>query len=197
MNRLRGGLALLVVAMVTGLASCGDGSPLAPDAALTTDGAETALANNGTPASPVVPMQGTTTGMLVGMVPAPPEVCPPARPLLVTYQGEGNFTHLGRTDVAGTECLFMDPSNPATAESGEGRFVLTAANGDELNVAYDRTVLEFEAPPSPWVRWYAEVRANGGTGRFEDAVLFDAMWSGGLNLATYETWSIMDGSISY
>ena len=195
MNRLRGGLALLVVALATWLASCGDGGPLAP--AVASPDAMDAVAQEGTPASPVRPMHGTTAGMLVGLAPGFPDFCPAERPLLVTYQGEGRFTHLGNTSVQGTECLFMDPSNPATAESGEGRFVLTAANGDELRVAYDRTVLEFEAPPSPWVLWSAEIRADGGTGRFANAELVDAAWSGGLNLATYETWSIMDGSIRY
>jgi hypothetical protein len=144
---------------------------------------------------PPLPMKGTTEGLLLGMDLPPPDRCPPQRPMLATYRGMGNATHMGRITVEGTECLFMDPSDPSTASSGEGRFVLTAANGDQLHVTYDQTVISFEPPPSPWVLWTTAVEAAGGTGRFEDAELEGVVWWGGVNLLTSETWSRLDGKI--
>jgi hypothetical protein len=140
-------------------------------------------------------MHGTTTGMLVGMVPAPEARCPETLPMMAMYQGVGNMTHMGKVQVGGTECLRMDPSDPSSAASGLGDFTLTAANGDHLFVTYEATVLSFEAPPSPWALWFAEVHSTGGTGRFENAELVDATWNGGVNLVTFETWSYLDGYI--
>ena len=115
--------------------------------------------------------------------------------MLVAYLGVGNATHMGRIEVSGSECLFGDPTNPATLQSGEGRFAITAANGDQLFVGYDQTSLAMEGPGSPWLLWSAEVYATGGTGRFETAEVVETVWTGGLNLLTYETWSIMNGGI--
>jgi len=95
--------------------------------------------------------------------------------VLLLYQGAGTATHLGRFTVSGSECALFDPSNPASLMSGEGQFVFTAANGDQLFVGYDRTIVGFEGPGSPRITWATPLHATGGTGRFTNAVLVDVI----------------------
>jgi hypothetical protein len=131
------------------------------------------------------------------MMPAPEGRCPSQLPLLFMYEGVGSATHLGRFTVEGSECAFMDPSNPTTMVSGHSEFVFTAANGDELHVAYDQTTVGFEPPPSPWLLWSAPIYATGGTGRFASAELVDVVWRGGGNLMTNDTYSTLNKYIIY
>jgi len=145
-----------------------------------------------------LPFHGSTTGMLVGQTfPAPEGRCPAARPILAEYRGSGTATHLGRFTVVGGECMYFDPTDPGALSSGEGRYRLTAANGDWLHVAYGVTAVRFEAPPSPWVLWTAPVRILEGGGRFEGAKFVGVTWAGGYNAMTHETYSTLDGRIIY
>jgi hypothetical protein len=112
--------------------------------------------------------------------------------MLFSYRGGGTATHLGQFTVEGDEC-----ADPATMTTGEGQFVFTAANGDKLFVAYDRTSVSFEAPPSPWMHWSSTPYLTGGTGRFQGAEFVDVTWGGGGNLATGEMYSNLDGWIRY
>ena len=157
---------------------------------------QTATAGEATPKDR--PFHGNTIGQAVGqVVPAPEGRCPMELPILFLYRGAGRATHLGTFTVEGSECVFMDPSNPASLTSGAARFVFTAANGDELHVAYDHATIGFEPPPSPWITWSASAYATGGTGRFANAELVEVTWQGGGNLVTMETYSSFDGWIRY
>lgn len=193
MIRLKRGLWALTVLALLGIVSCGEGDPVTPELAVMSG--EAPVQMDAGESSPVRPLKASTRGMLVGMEPAPEGRCPPERPMLASYLGRGNATHMGRIAVSGSECLFGDPTDPSTLQSGEGVFTLTAANRDELVVGYDQTVLQPEGPASPWILWSADIYAIDGTGRFEGAELVDAAWIGGLNLMTFETWSDMEGGI--
>jgi hypothetical protein len=193
-NGIRIPTMLTLLALVGTAWACGDADPLQPD-----PGIQAAYGL----ASPEMhagkrPFHGNTVGMVVGQVfPAPPERCPPQLPVLFVYMGKGRATHLGEFQVDGSECVFMDPGNPANMASGAGRFTWTAANGDALHVAYDATTLSFQGPGSPWLSWTAPVYITGGTGRFANATLTGVVWEGGANTLTYQTYSSFDGWISY
>ena len=184
---------ILSVVFTACILACDGTSPLAPGEA--PDGITPLVSKLEVPQN--LPFHGATAGGLVGMVPAPEGRCPMERPILLIYEGAGTATHLGRFTIAGTECALFDMADPSTLMSGEGRYVFTAANGDQLFVAYDRTTIGFEPPPSPRITWSTSAYATGGTGRFENAELVDVIWRGGANLMTYETWSSIDGWIRY
>lgn len=65
-------------------------------------------------------------------------------------EGTGEATHLGRVTVAWSHC----PEEPEYI--GDGRMILTAANGDQLYGTYDHDDL-------------SSVTVTGGTGRFSGA----------------------------
>lgn len=142
------------------------------------------------------PFHGTTMGHLVSQEPAPPGRCPDDLPLLFTYHGEGEATHMGRITVDGGECVFIDPADPTTLRSGAGEFIIAAANGDWMKVGYAATSITFD-PASPWVLWSAAIELKEGSGRFANAQLVGTVWHGGANMATGETWSALDGAIVY
>lgn len=195
MSVLATGTRLLTALTLIAVASaCGDRHLLQPDpdlhAAYDVAPTQTQLKNR--------PFHGNTRGMVVGQVfPAPAGRCPAQLPVLFLYEGEGRATHLGDFQVDGSECVFMDQTDPSTIASGEGRFTWTAANGDELHVAYDATTLSFLSPGSPWLSWSAPIYVTGGTGRFANAQLTDVVWEGGANITTFETYSSIDGWIAY
>jgi hypothetical protein len=188
---------LVAVAMVCAaivMIACDEGGPMEPEDAV----AAVAARSHGQPGRPDLPFHGTTAGQLVGMEPAPPGRCPPDLPLLFSYRGEGTATHMGRFTVEGSECAFFDPGDLSTARSGHAEFTLTAANGDELNAGYDAAIVSPEGPASPWILFHvSSVEAIGGTGRFADAEMVDVTWSGGVHLVTFETYSTLDGRISF
>ncbi len=146
-----------------------------------------------------LPFHGNTTGMLVNQTyPAPEDRCPPFRPILAEYHGTGTATHLGRITMDGGECMFFNPKNPGAVSSGEGRYRLTAANGDWMDVVYEGDVsLWFEAPTSPWIRWRVGLQVVEGSGRFQGAVFVGVTIDGGYNGVTQETYSTMDGKIIF
>lgn len=195
MNVLASGTRLLAALTLSAAAcACGDAGLLQPDPDLDAS-VQMAPEKNELQQRP---FHGNTKGMVVGQVfPAPAGRCPAYLPVLFIYKGEGRATHLGEFQVDGSECVFMDPTNPLNVASGVGRFTWTAANGDELHVAYDAPTLSFQGPRSPWLSWSAPIYATGGTGRFADAHLIDVVWEGGANIATFETYSSFDGWIVY
>lgn len=166
-------LSLIPAILLTG---CEDADPLAPEA---------------------ISFHGTTTGTVVGMAPAVAGRCPAGFPLLFTYQGAGTATGMGQITVNGSECVFFNPEDPTATASRDGEFIITAADGDQLFVAWDQTTISFEAPPSTWMLWSATAYATGGTGKYEDAELLDLTWKGGANIVTNETYSTLDGRIRY
>lgn len=185
--------ALASPALALCLTACDGTSPISPQETVDAAAASARVPSDLKP----LPFHGVTTGQLVGMEIAPPGRCPPHLPLLFTYRGAGNATHLGRFTVEGTECAYFDSSNPGSADSGVSEWTFTAANGDELYVSYDETTGSMEPPPSPWLLWSAEIYATGGTGRFETAELVEVTWSGGIHLVTFETYSTLDGRIEF
>ncbi|MFH1764920.1 MAG: hypothetical protein ABIF09_12095, partial [Gemmatimonadota bacterium] len=46
------------------------------------------------------------------------------------------------------ECAYFDDEDPSALSTVDGQFTFTAANGDQLFVAYDQTTIGFEPPPS-------------------------------------------------
>jgi hypothetical protein len=189
---------VLVAAVLLGpafvLGACEDAGPLEPDGVAIPLGARA----NGRVDLPGLPFHGTTAGQLLTMEIAPPGRCPPDLPMLFSYRGEGNATHMGRFTVEGGECAFFDPDDPGSARSGSGEWTFTAANGDELSVGYDEAVVTLEGPTSPWILFYVpSLEATGGTGRFAAAELVDVTWRGGVHLGTFETYSELDGRIAF
>lgn len=195
MRFLTRSLAILPMILLPG--ACDGTAPLEPDGVAGLADRQAAVLQE----SRALPFHGSTSGMLVGMMGAPEGRCPAERPILLLYQGKGTATHLGQFTVVGSECASpFDPADPTTLmtlNTGEGRYTLTAANGDLLTMGYDRCTLAFEPPPSPWLLWSTSPRALSGTGRFVSAELVDVTWGGGANLLTYETYSTIDGWIRY
>ena len=168
-----------------------DAAPTAPIEGLRAQESRTAVMN-----PDPRPFHGSTVGHLISQAPAPEGRCPADLPLLFTYHGEGQATHMGRITVDGGECVFADPSDPTTLRSGAGEFTLASANGDWMKVGYAATTITLD-PASPWVMWSASLELKEGSGRFESAQLVGVVWHGGANMATGETWSAMDGAIVY
>ena len=75
---------------------------------------------------------------------------------------DGNFLHLGRVVLQAASCI--DPASPFSAGTG----TITAANGDQLFIAFENTSLPDPADPLRIIasgpQW-----VTGGTGRFENA----------------------------
>ncbi len=184
--------ALLFAAVILG--ACEDAGPLEPERAVI----PLVVQADGPPDLPDLPFHGTTAGQLLTMEMAPPGRCPPALPMLFSYRGEGNATHMGRFTVEGGECAFFDPDHPGSARSGFGEWTFTAADGDELFVEYEEAVVALEGPASPWILFRVpNLEATGGTDRFETAELVGVTWRGGVHLGTFETWSELDGRIAF
>lgn len=195
MSVLASGTRIFLALTLTAVAcACGDTDLLQPEPDLDAAFAVAQVASG----YQKIPFHGNTKGTVVGQIfPAPAGRCPAHLPVLFLYKGEGRATHMGNFQVDGSECVFMDPTNPLSMASGVGRFTWTAANGDELHVAYDATTIGFQGAGFPWLSWSTPVYATGGTGRFTNAELSDVVWGGGANVATFETYSAFDGWIMY
>lgn len=113
--------------------------------------------------------------------------------------GEG--THLGRFTGQMEHCsqLVWTPQGPAGATYGDGRFTLSAANGDTITGVYTNSESGIDASGLRWFR--DDWTITGGTGRFagvtghgEQGGAFNdffAMLAG----APIKMW--MEGSIAY
>lgn len=120
--------------------------------------------------------------------------CGPGR-LKVEVVGTGQASHLGRYTVVRQHCF-----NLATFAIEEGRFVQTAANGDELWGTYTgstQAVLEFAPDGSPLVIVIASpTQITGGTGRFYHAT-GAGHTRGVFNVGTKVGTFTFDGEITY
>jgi hypothetical protein len=95
---------------------------------------------------------------------APSSNCP-AGNLLVSLEGGGNGTHVGRYTIVNSHCLDL-----ATGVFTNGSFTKTAANGDQLFGTYSGTGTVI-VPPAPVGRFAVQgtLTFTGGTGRFAGA----------------------------
>ena len=91
--------------------------------------------------------------------------------LLESYQGGGTATHSGKYDIVNSHCL-----NPATGALMDGRFLKTAANGDQLFGTYVGSASVIQ-PPAPVGIFgiTSTITFTGGTGRFIGATGTTAM----------------------
>jgi len=95
--------------------------------------------------------------------------CPSDAFLRANVSGQGQFQHLGRTQMHFSHCTFLDLGTGA-GRTGVGAMTLTAANGDTLLLRYQGT---FQMDPWPV---FVSSTVNtlpwtvvGGTGRFAKA----------------------------
>lgn len=184
---------VLVVAVLTfSTFACRDTAPtlLQPDDALLSHHGSTGL-----PDHVALPFHGTTRGGVVGVV--MDNDCPEETPVLFVMAGEGRFTHLGKTSIYGSECGPEDFFDASVTHTANARFTLTAANGDQIVVAYDGAEIIREMDPIR-VGWRAEPEVVYGTGRFADVELIDVIWAGWvLDLTTFAMASEVTGWIRY
>lgn len=181
---------LVAVLVVTACTDTTTPSILAPtDAAV---GVQPQLAGQPPAASPLVPLKGRTRGRVVGVLP-PPNRCPMTHPVLMFMEGQGQFTHLGRTLIVGSECMPMDLTDPTVTETRDGRYTMHAASGDSIQVAYESAQLVREADP-PRLGWVAEPQVVEGFGRFVGVEFVDVIWAGWvLDLETSDMASTITG----
>lgn len=94
---------------------------------------------------------------------APDASCPGL--LLVSLQGGGTATHVGRYAITNSHCL-----NPSTGAFTNGVFVKTAANGNQLFGTYvgNSTVIQVPQPVGIF-GITGTLSFSGGTGRFAGA----------------------------
>ena len=119
------------------------------------------------------PFGGTVSGV-VNFLPdleVPDPGCP--IDLVTVSDGQGTFTHLGKTTMRAHHCTppFVD-----FAEFGE--MILTAANGDEVWIEYN-LFAPFPGPGTTVIHGTGDFEIVGGTGRFADATggqPLDADW---------------------
>ena len=122
--------------------------------------------------------------------------CPGDAFLRANIVGQGQFQHLGRTQVHFTHCSWLALATGA-GWTGVGEMTLTAANGDTLFLHYQAT---FQM--NPWPDFVTSTVGTlpwtvvGGTGRFEHAT-----GSGGGNgfgvMASGSSTYWLSGTISY
>ena len=136
-----------------------------------------------------VPFKGEFKVYVDHVIHMPPP--PPKEQLLL---GDGQVTHLGKTDISMVQ-LWWPPKFPETPATGTGEVTFTAANGDILLASYE------DGKAYHYSTTYVEVTftgyfKDGGTGRFEHAAGYFT-WEGVYNPITNEGFSIVDGEISY
>jgi hypothetical protein len=90
---------------------------------------------------------------------APGGRCAPL--LLVSLQGGGTATHIGKYTIVNSHCV-----NPETGELTSGTFVKVAANGDRIRGSYGGNAI----PTGPGTfNITGTITFEGGTGRFANA----------------------------
>lgn len=109
-------------------------------------------------------------------------------PKIQIVLGEGNATHMGKTDVFMKQWWIppQPPPGPPPFSlpytgTGWGEVILTAANGDRLYASYIEGEGLHEVDMLVYVTFTAYF--NGGTGRFEDALGY-FVWDGVFDPAT-------------
>jgi hypothetical protein len=139
-----------------------------------------------------VPIRGTFWGDEASFMGIPEGRCvefADVADVLSSFSGEGIVTHLGRVTIEAEHCSDLD-----TGRYADGRFTITAANGDTLRGTYTSGV-SLTGPPI--IEFTDDVTfVDGGTGRFSHA-------SGGgsergvFNLVSNEWTFRMEGTVSY
>jgi hypothetical protein len=125
--------------------------------------ASAATATHGHP-DRMVPIKGTVVSLLEGPDESAPG-CPEGTAWTWRYnsEGAGQLSHLGRVTYEFSHCTNV----PGDAIE-EGMMTVTAANGDELVMAYAGGGFVF-ATDGPYVTWMIDWTIVEGTGRFEGA----------------------------
>jgi hypothetical protein len=93
---------------------------------------------------------------------------------VTTIDSAGRATHLGKVSVTQSHCTQFDflATPPVLAPFGDGRMVITAADGDQLWLRYRGSFLFYPgATPDVGVSkiTYSSMTIVGGTGRFRHA----------------------------
>jgi hypothetical protein len=151
---------LVAIAALTGFgAGCGyTGNPVSPSVGQI--GATQSISSTTGPALASsagphdVPLKGRLEGFYTLSFPGPLE-------LAVTGEGTGNATQLGQFTFEYDELVDL------TTGTGEGTYVLTAANGDTLTATW--TGLGFPTSDPNVLSIIENATVTGGTGRFADA----------------------------
>jgi hypothetical protein len=100
-------------------------------------------------------------------VPVPTGLCGPGC-IAFEIGGNGQATHMGRTEIAGPSHVQLDATDP-TLGTQTGTSTLTAANGDAIVIAFAGTVHFLAPPPTGAVSFEGTWELIDGTGRFEGA----------------------------
>ena len=113
----------------------------------------------------------------------------------LTFELEGHASHVGRFTGSGSNCTPFPLPGPVAF--GDGIFLITAANGDELFGSYEGVQSSIDAAAR--ATFAAVQRITGGTGRFtnasglaeEDGIID---FSSGATSARLEGWIIYDAA---
>ena len=120
------------------------------------------------------PFSGRMTGILTAVSPFAPgssddcnanftgDPAAPGPSISLFDEAAGNFQHLGRVQLRALSCI--DPASSFSSGTGS----LTAANGDQLFIAFENTSQPDPADPTRLFA-FGPQRVTGGTGRFQNA----------------------------
>ncbi len=145
-----------------------------------------------------VPLKGEFEVYVSKQLNTPTDLPPPKKQEVL---GEGNLSHLGKTQVYINQKWWPNTPPPAPEQEfhqwtgrGIGNFVFTAANGDELFASYNDAFSDHQTPTYVELSFTGEI--NGGTGRFSDAI-GTFSWTGVFNPATNAGTVTVTGTIKY
>lgn len=103
---------------------------------------------------------------LEGSVAAAPVVAPEDRcsgpALLMSYAGDGTFSHVGKVAFSSTHCSYLTEDGQMTGRYGEGQMVAVTPAGDEIYATYRGHHHEGNV-------YHESTEIVGGTGRFSQA----------------------------
>ena len=109
-----------------------------------------------------IPVRERIEGSLAG----PPILAPEGRcselALLISYQGEGILTGVGKVSFATTHCSYLTPEGHLAGRYGEAEMVMVTRSGDEIYATYSGYQIDE-------TRYLEFMRITGGTGRFDEA----------------------------
>jgi hypothetical protein len=120
---------------------------------------------------------------------APPTTDPRCPELIVHVTTGGHATHLGQFTGAVSHCV-----RDGSLDFTDGRFVFTAADGDELHGTHSGSFVPTAAPKV--FDFAGRVAFVGGTGRFADAT-GDGALAGRIDMSTGVAAVSIDGRITY
>ena len=137
---------------------------------------------------PAVPFKASlTTQETLGFDPV---ACPIAF-LQGTTTGAGHASHMGSVTLHSTDCVVQAAGQFTFTD---GRLVLTAANGDQLNASYSGMLLPSATPAVYTLS--GSFTVTGGTGRFDGATGSGSL-QGSNNIVTGQGGYTATGSIKY